>query len=502
MMKPNNDGYVLERLEVYNWGTFNNVIYTLEPSRQTALLTGKNGSGKSTLVDALLTLLVPNNKRTYNQASGDRRKERDEKSYVRGAYNRLRDSGVQYLRKGNSYYSVLLAVFHSPNALKSCVTVAQVFWNDAAEKFYVVSEKPLTIAEHFTVAGSIAPLRKQLRQTGAQGFDSFKDYSAAFRKLLHLRSEKALEIFSRTVSMKEIGSLNDFIRNHMLEKTNAEEQIQKLRDNFHNLTVAHETLVKAERQQTLLTPIVQDGDRYAQLTAQIDETRAAEMVIPHYFMYRRGELLGDALRDTQAELAAYETDLAQAEQRYTNLDKQRIDLQVAIQSDETGQLLVRLKEDAKRLHQDQDDRKARARQYHELASRLALQPHIDAAAFHANQRQANDELPLLEGRTDELSKKRDHLLLKLDRLRPQIKELEADIQSLQQRRSQIPRQSLDIRASIAQVLNIDEDELPFVGEILRVRDEAQEWEGAVERVLHSFALNMLVLEQHYNVVTL
>jgi len=43
------------------------------------LLTGANGSGKTTLIDALLTLLVPSNKRFYNQSSGaEIKKERDE----------------------------------------------------------------------------------------------------------------------------------------------------------------------------------------------------------------------------------------------------------------------------------------------------------------------------------------------------------------------------------------------------------------------------------------
>jgi uncharacterized protein YPO0396 len=497
MMNTSNEGYALERLEVYNWGTFNKVIYTIEPNRETALLTGKNGSGKSTLVDALLTLLVPNRKRTYNQASGDRRKERDEKTYVRGAYNRLQGSGVQNLRKGNKYYSVLLAVFHSPSAAKPYVTLAQVFWNDGTEKFHVVSDKPLSIAENFTVSENASLLKKSLRQAGADVYDHFKDYSASFRKLLHLRSEKALEIFSQTVSIKEIGSLNHFIREHMLEKTDAEAQIQKLRDNFHNLTAAHEALVKAERQQSLLSPIAQDGDKYDQLSQQIDEVRAAEAAIPHYFTYQRGDLLTVALTNARNEAASYETGLDQAQERYSSLDRERIQLQVALQSNETGQRLARLKEDAVSLQREQIKREENARKYNQLASGLEISLHSDAATFHANHQLVNEQLPQLEEQVTILGKQRDTLLVKIGRQHPQIKELDADIQSLQQRRSQIPRQSLDIRASIASKLGIDEDELPFAGELLRVRDEAQDWEGAVERVLHGFALNMLVPEQHY-----
>ena len=42
-INPIEDGYALYRLEVYNWGTFNETIWRIEPSRYTALLTGKNG---------------------------------------------------------------------------------------------------------------------------------------------------------------------------------------------------------------------------------------------------------------------------------------------------------------------------------------------------------------------------------------------------------------------------------------------------------------------------
>ena len=63
-------GYRLQYIEVYNWGTFNGKVYKLQPNGNTSLLTGANGSGKTTLVDALLTLLVPSNKRFYNQSSG------------------------------------------------------------------------------------------------------------------------------------------------------------------------------------------------------------------------------------------------------------------------------------------------------------------------------------------------------------------------------------------------------------------------------------------------
>ncbi len=66
-------GYRLSKFEIYNWGTFDGQVYSVQPRGQTTLLIGENGSGKSTLVDALLTLLVRPQTRNYNVAAGAQR---------------------------------------------------------------------------------------------------------------------------------------------------------------------------------------------------------------------------------------------------------------------------------------------------------------------------------------------------------------------------------------------------------------------------------------------
>ena len=110
------EGFRLSYVEIYNWGTFDGQIWKLQPNGKNSLLTGANGSGKTTLVDAMLSLLVPPNKRHYNQSSGaESKRERDENSYVLGAYGTLQsDSGLaaktKYLRTKDDF-SILLGVF-------------------------------------------------------------------------------------------------------------------------------------------------------------------------------------------------------------------------------------------------------------------------------------------------------------------------------------------------------------------------------------------------------
>src|ERR1700740_2620895 len=110
-------GFRLQSMEIYNWGTFHNKVFKINPRGNNSLLTGANASGKSTYIDALLTLLVPVKKdRFYNQSSGlEKKGDRTEETYVFGHYGNIQKEGelsvtTQALRDKSSY-SVILATF-------------------------------------------------------------------------------------------------------------------------------------------------------------------------------------------------------------------------------------------------------------------------------------------------------------------------------------------------------------------------------------------------------
>src|SRR5487761_2214677 len=84
-------GSRLQRLEVFNWGTFDQKVWSFELRGRNALLTGDIGSGKSTLVDAITTLLVPAQRIAYNKAAEADAKERTLRSYVLGYYKSERN---------------------------------------------------------------------------------------------------------------------------------------------------------------------------------------------------------------------------------------------------------------------------------------------------------------------------------------------------------------------------------------------------------------------------
>ena len=162
-------GFRLRRLEVFNWGTFDQRVWTLTLDGRNTLLTGDIGSGKSTLVDAVTTLLVPAHRIAYNKAAGADSRERSLRSYVLGHYKSERSETTGSARpvalRDHNSYSVILGVFHNAG-YDQTVTLAQVFWiKDGAgqpARFFVGAERELSIAGDFSGFGSeIAPLRKK-----------------------------------------------------------------------------------------------------------------------------------------------------------------------------------------------------------------------------------------------------------------------------------------------------------------------------------------------------
>jgi uncharacterized protein YPO0396 len=140
----------------------------------------------------------------------------------------------------------------------------------------VAAERALTIAEDFSGFGSdITALRKKLRSSGCELFDSFPPYGAWFRRRFGIEHEQALELFHQTVSMKSVGNLTDFVRSHMLEPFDVASRIEALIRHFDDLDRAHQAVLKAKRQVALLTPLVEDGQRHQALVAEIELARRA-----------------------------------------------------------------------------------------------------------------------------------------------------------------------------------------------------------------------------------
>jgi len=500
-------GFRLTRLEVFNWGTFDRRVWTLQLDGKNGLLTGDIGSGKSTLVDAITTLLVPANRIAYNKAAGADSKERTLRSYVLGHYKSERNevTGAAKpvsLRDQNSY-SVILGVFHNAG-YDQTVTLAQVFWMKEAQgqpaRFFLGAERALSIASDFTQFGSdIAQLRKKLRGLGAELHDSFPPYAAWFRRRFGIENDQALELFHQTVSMKSVGNLTDFVRSHMLEPFEVGPRLQALIGHFDDLNRAHQAVLKTQQQVELLTPLIADCGRHSSLVAEVDSLRGCrDSLRPHFAGLKLG------LIDKRLGLLAEEWERVDAQVRKLDAvheaqGHQVDELKQAI-NDNGGDRLERLAVEIRKKEQLRDTRKTKAGRYSELATVLGEPLAADVATFAAQRGKYQSWREEARNRDADLQNILTEHSVTLRQGKQEQDLLSGEIDSLKRRRSNIDDQQIQIRAAMCAALDLNVDDMPFAGELIQVRDDERDWEGAAERLLRGFGLALLVPDAHYKAV--
>ena len=501
-------GFRLQGLEVLNWGTFHKKIWTAKPDGNNSLLTGDIGSGKSTLVDAMTTLLVPSQKITYNKAAGAETRERNMTSYVRGYFKSAKDddtlSAKAVALRDHNNYSVLLARFVN-EGFDQTVTLAQVFWsrdnNNSPERFFIAARKPLSINKHFSSFGSdIADLKKKLKRVEhLKVFDSFSQYQAEFRRQMGIANDQAMDLLYQTVSMKSVGNLTDFVRSHMLESTDVQDKVEELSRQFDNLNRAHEAVLKARQQIELLQPMVDDCQRYEELEAAIHSFKQCRDALYGYFADKKITLLDQRIQRRKQDQKKLESRLSEV---LLALEDLRASLRETERSIEQngGQRLSELKTEIERLGREKDRLLKSSDDYLALCRYLDMPEPKDDDVFFANREEAAESQDRLEKQQAELQNEQVEQAVALKQLRDEHKTLSSEIDSLKGRKSNIPSRNLSIREALCSTLSLSEDTLPFAGELLQVREEEKQWEGAIERLLHNFALSLLVPEEHYDAV--
>jgi uncharacterized protein YPO0396 len=503
---PSDQGYRLHKLEVLNWGTFDGQVFTVRPAGQSALLIGQNGSGKSTLVDALLTLLVRPGVRNFNVASGAKKRERDEKSYLRGAFDRGSDESgegieVKFLRPGGDQYAVILAWFSNADIGKS-FSIAQILYlsgDQSVEKIYCLADGERSIQADFGELNSGEKILKSLRDRGFKATRTFHEFECWFARLTHVKP-KAMEVFNQTVAVKDIQKLNDFIRDHMLEHANWDEKVDRLLGHFVELSDAHESLVRVRQQRDLLDPITLAGVEYQEHAARLERAEGVLAAIELYFAQKTIALFAPVLEARRQEVVRTRTakedltsQLVASAERIRQL-KNEIDHAGGDRLRQIPRLMEieQLKSVSKRLAHDR---------FAASLATLGFTQSIDSETKFTN---VAKRLPVLAakigGAISEGAADQGQAIVKRGELRKALAEMRQEFEGLQQRRDNVPQWCVAVRSSLCTELGLTAKELPFAAELISIHEAEREWEASIEKVLRGFALSMLVPERHYQVV--
>lgn len=504
-------GFRLQYMEVYNWGTFHDKIFKINPQGNNSLLTGANASGKSTYIDALLTLLVPIKKdRFYNQSSGvDKKGDRTEETYVCGHYGNIQEEGksstsTQMLR-GKDTYSVILASFSNTDQKK--ITLFQVRWFSGVElkRTFGVAHVPLEIEKDFNQFDSKGNWKKRLdkiynlnnNKRKIEFLDGPTSYADRISHLFGMRSVKALSLFNQVVGVKVLEDLDEFIRTNMLEEQDAETEFIQLKESFLTLMDAKTNIEKAKEQISQLSPISEIANELNKIQIELKQLNNSKEVGVYWFAKKNIELAEKQLVVFNEKLKELNDELKNLRNKEDSLKQEERTLSISIESDEVGSKIKDLEKEIKSLIGQKETRSKKLDQYNKIAKSVELNTNPSEETFKLNRGLASDKRAELELKRQDNDEKLRLSKNKREDINRQIEEGIETIKAIQKNKNNIAGREAEIRENILEHVGATKEEIPFIGELIKIREDEKEWEFSAEKVLHNFALRLIVPEKYY-----
>lgn len=494
----NNKTFILTDIALFNWGGFQGLHHaTLDPAG-TAVI-GPTGSGKTTLVDALMTLLCANPR--YNLAStGGHESDRDLLSYVRGV------SGPGDGKEGLSHIArpgkTVTGISATLKNGEKQVQLGGLFWFDSAsssvtdmKRLWLFSDAPEHTLEHwlnvYHDGGTRSLKQMEKGSTGIWTWSNKKQYLARLRDYFEV-GENAFTLLNRAAGLKQLNSIDDLFRELVLDDHAAFDRAAEVANSFDDLSEIHQELEIARKQQHALQPISSSWNKYQQQQTRLAKRQRLESLLPIWFAEQAHALWQQEAERLEHALDAAETDEKQlqiqiATQKRVVADCMQHFLQVG------GANINELNERIDDWQQTLHSRKSQAHQYQQLTKKLGLHAELSAQRLAENQLAAAAKSQEIAGEIEEKQEDAFQKGVIHRSLTIQLQDLAAEKADIARRPdSNLPANYQTFRSELAEALNVDEAQLPFVAELLQVKPEEAAWRGAIERAIGSQRLRILV----------
>ncbi|MGW0443802.1 ATP-binding protein [Streptosporangium sandarakinum] len=509
----------LTRLQVVNWGTFCG-YKDLRIDERGVLFTGPSGSGKSSLLDAHSVVLLPGHDQRFNasadlSARGAKQGTRHAADYVRGAWSENDDehgqSQVRYLRGGKPTWSAIGATYD--NGLGAATTAVVIKWfagtdNDRAslKTMYVLHDGhfELTVLDGWAHQQGHPFDLRWLKAAYPQPATIYPpgegDYIQSLARRIGLGPSKAaLSLLGRAKAMKNVGDLNRFIRENMLEKPETFAAADRMIGLFTPLDEAYQTARRAHAQEETLRPIPAHWATYCQAKRQANLAASLQ-----------GDLMEHYLRGVHLQLLAEETtrlaaDIARLSERLADQRLQEAEAEAAYNSlndqlRSEGKPLSDLEDELRRTTAQLDARKNAYLIFSGHVARLDLCVPENQEDFTAVQARLPALLRGLQAAQQELQPKRRQAAQAAGEAAGRHRERCAELAVLQTTGSLLPPHAIERRRRIASGAQVPLDELAYAAELIDIAEGQQRWRPAAEKVLRTFGLRLLVPHRHAEAV--
>ena len=498
----------LSRLQVINWGVFDN-YHDIRFSRRGTLITGSSGSGKSSLLDAISLAFLSSARRNFNASSdvtaaGSSIGKRTVDKYVRGLWGELQNPGERpkqmFLRGRGAVWSAVAVTYTGTDG--TMVTGLVLKWladgadTDAASHYFVINEDA-DIRELCNAWARRAHDRSVFLNAGWKGDRRESWYLDRLYSATGIQgSSAALQLLGKAKSLKSVGGLEQFVREYMLDEPESLTGISDALNQITPLVEARSALAVAQRKRRTLGDIEAIQQAYVSDSAQL----ATVDIIDHQMVRdwvdeRRLAGIGPEVELLDAEInrLGAECDELQTQQDVLTGERDRLTARIAAADSNLAPLRAELSH--ARARADEVSR-------HRTAYEQALWDLDYASAENAEEFEElrAESVAAVARITAELDSGNDAYVASAGRLSAARNELKAandELKRVERLGTATPPQEDRMRGEIAAALGIDAAQLPYVCELMDLRDGFEQWRTAVEKVLRSTGLVLLVPDRHH-----
>lgn len=497
----------LVKIRLINWHMFYD--RTIEIKGNT-LLTGENGSGKSTLLDAIQYVLT-GGKAKFNVAANENAKRKLE-GYIRG---KLGVEGKEYLRNGDVTTHIALEYHNEENDSYFVIGCVLDLPSGGKERphFYMLDDTKIIDSLYIDDKRkpySYKAFLGMLKTKSIKHFvyDSQKEAGGAFMDALGL-SRKYHDLLPKALAFKPIDTLHKFIYDFLLndDKIN----LNNLKDNIHRYRDLEKILDEQKKKLVVLNELYTHKETYDnhQLDKRVrlfmkDIIEMNRMKEKYEDLIKNQARLNNEQNSLDTKISNIFSELKRVEQECTDLllnlnqnesythqqhlQKSKIDVEI---------LFERAKKDLNSFYN------AYIKEIAFLESLRMSHGLLEDKKDVINDEELTGKLYDLSNRLkdkkESMNRKKYDLEYEITKLSDQLKEINNEIRSLENRRFQYSRQVTDLikllNEELKKVAKEHIDIRPLC-EYLEVRDE--KWRNAIEGYLNTQRFDIIVDSKYFS----
>ncbi|MES1159301.1 MAG: SbcC/MukB-like Walker B domain-containing protein, partial [Bacteroidota bacterium] len=334
-------------------------------------------------------------------------------------------------------------------------------------------------------------------------FDAASRYAQRMVEVLGMQSMQALSLFNQTMGIKVLGELNEFIRTNMLEPRNMEQEFQELKKHLFTLIDAQRNIEKSEEQIRLLRPLELHFSSFKEQTDLGRQSRHEVDTARIWKNYTKFHLLDEYILVLEKEAATLQQQSAAAKQKIDALREEERQTLNQLEQNKAGQRLQQLQKDKELLEEQAKEAESLLKKFTEWCTLLHLEETIptEEAGYQRIKKEADRADKRL---ATEIRNNNEDLYDAQDRQKKagdEKKKIESELNVLLQSKNNIPANLISLRRDLCNELKLDDQDLPFAGELMQIRNEAMDWQPALEKLLNPLARRLLVPDKYYKKVS-